>query len=203
MLIECGTCELSIHISCVLFTFIMVHTVSLSQWGGCYGLFLWHVCQHTLPRYENIHFKQHTTSIFWSCIYGASLPCIQTIPDAAPLYILPIKAQEQIFPMKFQRESTGKVLPPLATICQCLWQDKCIIKHYNHVQYSAITFCFHQLYRQLPGVFSCTNTVNQQLCITNKTYSGKKTPIVTQGESWAVTWHHWCKWWHSKSRQLQ
>jgi hypothetical protein len=39
--------------------------------------------------------------------------------------------------------------------------------------------------------------------LTNKTYSGKKPPVVTQGGSWVVTWGQQCKWQHSKSKWLQ
>jgi hypothetical protein len=92
---------------------------------------------------------------------------------SAPVYnnhhpcITLMKASEQNFPLRFQRESPSKTPPPLAAIRQHLWHYKCTVKHYNRVRYSAMSFCFHRLYIQLPGIFNSPNTVHQQFCVNN------------------------------------
>jgi hypothetical protein len=126
---------------------------------------------------------------------------VQPNPNTGPLYILP--------PLhcacKSQRESPSKMPPPLVIIHQHLWQFKCTIEHYNEVWHSAMLFCFHRLYRELPGIFSCIvqTPYTNNSALTFKTYSGEKPPTAIQGGSWVVTWDQRCKWRYSKSRQLQ
>jgi hypothetical protein len=51
--------------------------------------------------------------------------------------------------------------------------------------------------------YSAVNTLYiNNYAATNKTCSGKKTPTVTRAGIWALTLRQWCKWRHSKSRQL-
>jgi hypothetical protein len=49
-------------------------------------------------------------------------------------------------------------------------------------------FFFHLLYRQFPEIFSCKNTVHQQLCVKKYNVIRKRPVLATQGQSWVVTW---------------
>jgi hypothetical protein len=66
--------------------------------------------------------------------------------------------------------------------------------HHLPTSDSAMPFCFHQLYRQLPEKFIYTKILyTNNPTLTNKTYFGNKLPIAPCRWSWVI-------WWHNKSR---
>jgi hypothetical protein len=50
----------------------------------------------------------------------------------------------------------------------------------------AMPFCFHQLYRQLTGKFSCKN-IPTTSALTNKIYTSKTPSVEPWGGSWVIT----------------